>query len=98
MFYYALIILGDLWLEADPIHHGSLNSCGFPLVRGFLCRREKRTEQENVFYNWERDEDPLQEEKMILECGGCIAFQYIPRKWPGPESEGGQMQEIVSLR
>ena len=45
VFYYALIILGDLWLEADPIHHGNLNSCGFPLGRELLCRREKRTEQ-----------------------------------------------------
>lgn len=39
VFHYALITPGDLWLEMDPIHHGSFNCCDFPLCRVFVRER-----------------------------------------------------------
>ena len=58
---------------------------------------------ENVFHIGNRDEDPTPgremhaEEKVSLECGGCIAFQYIPKELAWSELQSGPTQEKVPL-
>ena len=103
VFHYALITAGDLWLEMDPMHHGSFNCCDFPLCRVFVQERDELS-KEDTFHNWDGDGAPTPGraicivDKMNLLRGGHIVTQYKSKEPAWSELEGSQMQEKVPLR